>query len=87
MKRIFDELERLKGDSAESLNMGLLWRGFHSVPAESVEVGVAQGDVWFRIVEKDYSQRAHKHGDVFYSGIWTHNYMIPNNDIMYVQNY
>jgi len=57
VKRIFDELERLERERAEGLGLGGGSLGrVHSVPVEYVEAGVVLGDVWARMVERDFSQ-------------------------------
>jgi len=57
VKRLFDVLERVERERAEALWLeGASLEGVHSVPVEYVEVGLVLGDVWARMVERDFSQ-------------------------------
>ena len=57
VKRIFDELERLERERAEGIGLGgYSLERVHSVPVECVEAGMVLGDVWARMVERDFSQ-------------------------------
>ncbi len=65
VKRLFDVLERVERERTEALGLeGVSLERVHSVPVEYVEAGMVLGDVWARMVERDFSQFPVRDGGV-----------------------
>ena len=57
VKKNFDELERLERERTEGLGLGEYFlERVHSVLVEYVETEMVLGDVWMRMVERDFSK-------------------------------